>query len=271
MLIINFLLSELGWPTLSARCTHHCLCVYFKLIKKGPSYLTNLLPTPVANLTPYNLRNQTELPTPQTRLKSSNTSFIPSVTKIWNKLPITTRNAHSYNIFKKLTKPFTQSSIYNKLCSGFHGRLLTRLRLRLSGLNAHRFKYNLCNTPICSLCNLSPEDNIHYFFYCPSHDFARLHFLNLLNFELDLDTSDKQKTLDIILYGKINHNQHHLLQFIYQYINHTGRFQIHYLTTTTTTNYINKALYGTDSHLGERPVAHGCSAILAFIAKIKFI
>ena len=29
------LLSDLGWPTLLARRTHHCLCVYYKLIKKS--------------------------------------------------------------------------------------------------------------------------------------------------------------------------------------------------------------------------------------------
>ena len=129
-------------------------------------------------------------------------------------------------IIKSLKKCPTYITNLNNLCNGFYGRLLTRLRLGLSGLNAHRFKYNLCNTPICPLCNLSPENNMHYFFNCPAHDFACLHFLNLLNSELELDTSDKPKTLDIILHGKLNHNLYPpLLSYIYQYIENTGRFQ----------------------------------------------
>ena len=138
---------------------YHCLCTYYKLIKnKCPAYITNLLPTPVSNITHYNLRNKAHLRTPHTRLQKSKNSLIPSTTRLWNDLPNnSTRNAQSYNIFKKLTKPKSPSSMYNKLCTGFHGRLLTRLRLGLSGLNAHRFKYNLHDSPICSLCNLGPK------------------------------------------------------------------------------------------------------------------
>ena len=123
--------------------------------------------------------------------------------------------------------PKSISTNYNKLCSGYYGRLLTRLRLELSGLNAHRFKYNLTNTPICHLCHLAPEDNLHYFYNCPVHILPRQHFMNLLQSELDLDITNKQNTLKTILYGNINHNLHSsLLLFIYQYIKFTGRFEI---------------------------------------------
>ena len=146
---------------------------------------------------------------------------------LWNNLPLTTRQSPSLNIFKKLIIPKTISSNYNKLCSGYYGRLLTRLRLGLSGLNAHRFKYNLHTTPICQLCYLAPEDNKHFFFSCPAHRLPRQHFINLLHSELDLDTSNQQKTLNNILYGTSNHNQYtSLLNIIYQYIEFTGRFKI---------------------------------------------
>lgn len=220
------LLKDLGWPTLKARRMYHCLCTYYKLIKKkGPVYVTNLLPNTIANVTTYNLRNQSNLRTPQSRLKSFKDSYIPGTTRLWNNLPLTTRQAPSLNIFKNLTKPKSHHSMYNKLCSGFHGRLLTRLRLGLSALNAHRFKYNLHNTPICPSCNLAPEDNTHYFFTCPTHAIARHHFMNLLHHELELDTTNQKNILNIILYGKLHHNQYTiLLKYIYQYIDHTGRF-----------------------------------------------
>ena len=159
------------------------------------------------------------------RLKSYKNSFIPYATKLWNQIPISTPQSPSLNIFKNLITPKILCSNYNKLCSGYYGRLLTRLILELSGLNAHRFKYNLFNTPTCSLCFLGPEDNRHFFFYCPTHDLPRQHFLNQLQSELELDTTNQVNTLKIILYGNINHNLHTtLLQIIYQYFKHTGRF-----------------------------------------------
>ena len=219
------LLSELGWHRLNIRRKLHQLCMIFKIKKNNaPQYVTNLFPNPV---TPsYNLRNQTNLPIPYYRLKSSSTSFIPNSIRLWNSIPITTRSATSINIFKKLITPPLQNCYYYKLCSGQNGKLLTRLRLGLSALKAHRFKYNIHNTPYCPHCNTVPETTIHYFFSCPAHQLARTHFLNLLTHELDLDTSNPITTLDTILHGKIHPNNYSLLlQFIYQYFEFIGRFK----------------------------------------------
>ena len=219
------LLKDLGWTTLKARRNHHILSLFYKLIKgKSPTYVTNLIPQP--HITNYNLRTQNNLRIPRMRLTCSKTFFISYAIKLWNNLPLSTRQAPSLNVFKKLTIPKSIPSNYNKLCSGYYGRLLTRLRLELSGLNAHRFKYNIHITPICSLCHLAPEDNYHYFFSCPTHFLPRQHFMNLLESELDLDITNQKKLLNIILYGNINHNQYtSLLKFIYQYIQFTGRFE----------------------------------------------
>ena len=215
------LLKDLGWPTLISRRKHHSLCLYYKLIKgKCPGYVTNLLPKPVHNQTGYNLRNQQNLRIPLIRLNTFKNSFIPYTSNLWNKLPLSTRQSASLNIFKKSIIPKLITSNYNQLCSGYYGHLLTRLRLGLSGLNAHRFKYNMHNTPICPYCFLAPEDNKHYFLICPTHTLPRQHFLNLLNSELDLDTTNHTNTLKIILYGNINHNHHFfLLKSIYEFIN----------------------------------------------------
>ena len=223
------LLKDLGWHDLKSRRIHHSLCLYYKLIKKlGPAYCNNLLPQPVSNLTNYNLRSQSNLRTPRMRLTSTKTFFFSYTTELWNNLPESIKQSPLLTILKKLTAPKLLTSNYNRLCSGYYGRLLTRLRLGLSGLNAHMFKYNLTNTPTCSQCLLAPEDNLHYFFYCPAHELARQHLLNLLQSELDLDTSNIKHTLDIILYGNIHHNNYPiLLQSIYQYIKLTGRFENH--------------------------------------------
>ena len=131
----------------------------------------------------------------------------------------------SLNIFKKLIIPKQITSNYNQLCSGYYGHLLTRLRLELSGLNAHRFKYNMHNSPICPYCFLAPEDNKHFFLICPTHALPRQHYLNLLS-ELDLDTTNHTNILKVILYGNVNHNQiPFLLKSTYQFIKFTGRFE----------------------------------------------
>ena len=219
------LLAELGWHRLNIRRKLHSLCMMFKIKNnKAPQYVTNLYPIPTRPT--YNLRNQANLPVPFYRLKSSSTSFIPNSIRLWNSISISTRNAPSLNVFKKLITPTLPQCYYYRLCSGHNGKLLTRLRLGLSALNAHRFKYNLHDTPYCPHCNTTPETTIHFFFSCPAHHLARIHFFNLLNHELDLDTSNPTTTLDTILNGKTNPNNYHLLlQYIYQYLEFTGRFK----------------------------------------------
>ena len=225
----------------------------------------------ISNLTKYNLRTQSNLLIPRMKLQSAKKSFIPYATSLWNNLPLSTSQTQSWNIFKNKIIPKTTISNYNRLCSGYYGRLLTRLRLGLSGLNAHRFKYNLHTTPICPLCHLVPEDNYHFFINCPTHTLARLHFFNLLSSELDLDTTNHNYILNTILYCHLNHSlQPLLLKFIYQYFEVTGRFkqqkQTKFLSNLNSPISIHTlyfpALYMSTHCLGERPLAHGCSAIL---------
>ena len=104
-------------------------------------------------------------------------------------------------------------------------KLLTRLRLGLSGLHAHLFKYNIHDSPICPLCHSEPETTYHFFFTCPAHVMARYHFFQMLSSELNLDPSEPKKTLNTILHGTVDTNLHSLLQHtVYQYIDLTGRF-----------------------------------------------
>ena len=53
-------------------------------------------------------------------------------------------------------------------------KLLTRLRLRLSHLNEHKFRHNFHDTlnPLCT-CSLEPETNIHFLLHCHHFDTQR--------------------------------------------------------------------------------------------------
>ena len=84
-------------------------------------------------------------------------SFLPSVIKLWNQLPIDFRNEPSLSIFNnKLKIIFVKQPLplyydvnftYGRLAAIHH----TRLRLNFSTLNAHLFKINCPDTPLC-LC-----------------------------------------------------------------------------------------------------------------------
>ena len=66
------------------------------------------------------------------------------------------------------------------MCTGKKGNWLTRLRLGLSPLNEHRFKYHLVSDPFCAFCNNIRETTEHFFFDCPKYATPRLAFLSTL-------------------------------------------------------------------------------------------
>ena len=84
-------------------------------------------------------------------------------------LDVTSRNAKSLLIFKnsllKIGRPI-QNSMF-KIHDPLGIKFLTRLRLGLSHLNEHRFKYNFqdCLNPSCS-CSLEVESITRFFLHC---------------------------------------------------------------------------------------------------------
>ena len=97
-------------------------------------------------------------------------SFFPTTAKVWNTLPPPVRDATSIYSFKRLAFGIKQrTSKYNNACSGKKGNWITRLRLQLSPLNQHRFRYNLVSVPYCDYCRNTPESTEHFFFDCPKY------------------------------------------------------------------------------------------------------
>ena len=172
------LLRELAWEPLAARRKNHKLIIFYKIYHKiYPWYLYNLIPPPVTHK--YPTRHQAEFQIPKTRLTKTKTSFFPSTTKLWNNLSTPNKNKPSVTSFKHfLSQSKIHKSLYNTLCTGKPGVWLTRLRLGLSALNQHRYKYNFINNPYCPHCLHTPETTSHFFFSCPKYNTARTTLLS---------------------------------------------------------------------------------------------
>ena len=159
-------------------------------------------------------------------MSTSYGSFFPSSTRLWNSLPVNVHNATSINIFKSKVRGQNSFNPYHMSCSGKYGSWLTRLRLGLSALNAHRFLFNFIDSPICPYCYQGDETTTHYLFNCQSHVIARNIMFNRLGDELGIDTLNQEMLLKTILEGEaINkRNFNSLLNIIYEFMKQTKRF-----------------------------------------------
>ena len=93
---INTLLKETGWEALSTRRKEHKLTLFYKM-NNGlcPNYLTSLVSQSVGNNTTYSLRNASNIQIIHAKSQFYYNSFLPSVIRDWNELPMNTRNASS--------------------------------------------------------------------------------------------------------------------------------------------------------------------------------
>jgi len=222
------LLHELAWEPLVQRRSNHKIIQIYKIINGiYPNYLLELI-SPFHN-DAYNLRNIHRFNAKTRRTEISNSSFFPSVIRLWYSQPIPIRESITVSQLRhRLNVNKVKSSRFNRLCTGKFGIQLTRLRLGLSALNAHRYKYNFIDTPLCDQCQITAETTFHYFFSCSSYSDARQHFFDRLFTDLNIDAINYSKTdlLNVLLFGLVNKNQQPtLLQIIFDYIEKTNRFQ----------------------------------------------
>ena len=98
--------------------------------------------------------------------------MLPSTIIEWNKLDHNIRISSSFNIFRKsilkLIRP-SANSFFN--CHSPKGiKFITRLRLGLSHLREHKFKYSFQDSlnPFCS-CGLDIESTAHFLLHCPTY------------------------------------------------------------------------------------------------------
>jgi hypothetical protein len=193
-----------------------------------PKYMTDLLTQQNTNITNYRLRNRENRQIPKARTSMYKNSYIPSSTKSWNELPVTTRNTVSLDSFKKKLKLNINhiNLDYYKQYKKKPGIWLARLRMGLSALNAHRFTYNFIETPSCDHCHSGNETTKHFFFQCPAYAAHRLELLNSLDIQIGLDIFNTTEMLNSILFGQVPKNKTEtLIQIITEYLTNTKRFK----------------------------------------------
>ena len=153
----------------------------------------------------YNTRNTNNIPQFKVKHNFFPNSFFFSAVIEWNKLDLNIRNSESLNVFKNSLLKFIRpsgNSVFN--CHNPRGvRLLTRLRLGLSPLPEHKFKYDFQDSlnPICS-CGNDIETLAYFLLHCPHYSHERSTFLNTIrNINRHIfDRNDFQIT-EILLHG----------------------------------------------------------------------
>ena len=138
------LYQELGLESLRSRRSLRKLCLFYKIYKnKSPSHLHNLIPDRVKfySARSSQIDNISDL---KTRSNFFRNSFFPSTITEWNKLDRDIRNSDSLNVIKLSLLKFVRSVANSvlEINNPYGLKLLTRLRLVLSHLRYHKFRYN---------------------------------------------------------------------------------------------------------------------------------
>ena len=148
------------------------MTIMYKIVNNlTPPYLKSLLPPDRDHN--YETRSTGTLPIPPLIRKNFFLkSFLPSTIKLWNKLDKDIRKSKNIDTFKYALKTqFFPKKCYRPHLEGFSRAFLNlnRIRLGLSGLNAHRKKYHFIPRSTCPKCNFRLEDTSHFLFVCPSY------------------------------------------------------------------------------------------------------
>ena len=146
-------------------------------------------------------------------------SFLPSTTREWNKLPINHRNAETPYSFKTLLREDNVKIPHyffygNRLDQIMH----TRRRTECSSLNYYLYRRNLIPSPNC-VCG-ALESNNHFLLRCPRYDEIRVDMVNTVIRYTNV-------TVDTLLHGNINlttdANQE-IFKAVHKYVRQSKRF-----------------------------------------------
>ena len=200
------LYEELGLESLEKRRWYRRMCLFWKIVNKSaPLYLRELLPQKQFSRNP-NRQNLFSIYNKNTDYFAN--SFFPYCTDQWNALDPNIQNIQSISLFKKeLLKFIRPSSAHVFDVTDYSGlKPLTRLRLKLSHLNEHKFRHNFRDTvnPLCT-CSLEPESVTHFLLHCQHHSTHRKTLLGSI-FAIDATISNLSDAslVVILLYGNSN-------------------------------------------------------------------
>ena len=130
------------------------------------------------------------------------------------------------NSLFKIGRP-VQNSIF-KVFNPLGIKFLTRLRLRLSHLNEHKFKYNFQNSlnPLCS-CSLEVESTIHFSLHCHFFDKFRQIFLETVEKIKDISDLNDDLLVNRLMYGSPSYSfeeNNKIINASIKYVLDTERF-----------------------------------------------
>ena len=216
---IESLLTETGWDTLQNRRYKHKLILFHKMFhKQTPDYLASLVPFSAHEIHGRNTRNQHQLVNINCRTESYRSSFLPSVIKAWNDLPVDIRNNPSLLSLKNflninLSKNPTYFNCGSRIGQIYHARLRTN-----SGpLNDHLYKCNLSDSPLCR-CG-ARETSKHFLTACPIYTDIRRDTISGL----------RDISLNNLLFGNpllSNEDNVHTFKVVQEFILKSKRFAV---------------------------------------------
>ena len=105
------------------------------------------------------------------------------------------------------------------------------MRLGLSPLKEHLYKFCIADSPTCEYCCIEHETCIHYFFKCPTFSVSRCKLLsdicNLVPFNILCKLKKDQELVNFFLKGSdqlSNIDNLAVLQLVLDFINNSERF-----------------------------------------------
>lgn len=220
LISIQALYDETKWETLEDRRRKSKLTLFYKMFHGlAPLYLTSLIPPSVHNMSAYNLRNSNDIQTIVCRTNQYYNSFLPSVIRDWNSLPMDTRNCGSINGFKsRLTENHTSVPKYYFTGSRRLQILHTRLRTKCSSLNFDLFVKHVTDSPSCRCGDI--ENTEHFFMYCRFYRDQRAELINTVS-------EVSPVTLNVLLHGNSMlpvHTNTLIFEAVQKFIQDTKRF-----------------------------------------------
>ena len=169
---IDNLYRECGWVTMEERRKQQKFIFMYKSVNGLiPSYISELIPPLISEITDYPLRNQNNITVPFNRTETARKSCIPSSITLWNSLDAELRNSSSVASFKHQLKDRQNNSKFQSYyLSGnrFLSVLHARLRNNCSNLSSDLLRMFLSPSPNCR-CSEESEDVEHYFFRCSNY------------------------------------------------------------------------------------------------------
>ena len=152
----------------------------------APSYLIDLLPNIVNNITAYSLRNSNDFEIPFFTFCSCENSYFPSTLKLWNELDQQVRTLPAISRFRSNIKTIPDKiPNYTNVGERKYNIMQTRIRHRSSSLKANIYGMNIIPSPVCS-CGALIENADHYFFECPLYTNQRNNlFINFYRLQIN--------------------------------------------------------------------------------------